>query len=338
MNLELGGTVKSLFAIVRLEFGRILGPSRLLVSLACIAVAVLLAYGDIALIGQYLGTLSNSSSFDVFYVALNDPVVAELIFPAGALVLCADSFSVENRWGMRSVIITRLDRRGIWMVGKLLSMLIACMLFAFSCLIALTVVDMLRFGTMPTSVVPDWLSYSGNPADFQWNRYPVRLSSIPVNWNYATLVILLAVVEGLICMSISTAVAAVSSTLRLNANPILFGCVALACLQALPTVCSNIGFLANPAAAQRDWGFLLDRFCLAYYCLGANAWQTDVGQAMFTTIDINGLQATESLATTVNSFAVLTLLLMVLAATSLAVICSRYGNGGLAANGKGGWQ
>ena len=166
--------------------------------------------------------------------------------------------------------------------------------------------DVPALWTMPSVTVPQWLAYSGNPDDYQWNRYFTRIALVPESWNYTHLVIVLALVEGVILSIITITFAS-----------------------CLPELFVNVAFLLNPSSQQRDWGFLMDRFCLCFYCLGASFTQTEVGQAAVITSQFDGQEIVASAATQVNSYSTLALVLLLLAGLSLLALLHRYGESGV---------
>lgn len=316
--------------VLRIELLRVLEAWRLLMALGCIVVSIAISY---ALLGSFQvqsgGSLAGSSAPDVFYVGLNDSLVACILLPTGALALCGDAFSKEDRGGFSDIVLSRLSNRRVWLWGKCLSITVTCLLYALATLVLMCVFDMVVFGTMPSVTVPQWLAYSGNPDDFQWNRYYIRIALVPESWNYTHLVIVLALVEGVILSIITITFASCAAAIRAKTNPTLLGFAVLVALTALPELFVNVAFLLNPSLQQRDWGFLMDRFCLCFYCLGASFTQTEVGQAAVITSQFDGQEIVASAATQVNSYSTLALVLLLLAGLSLLVLLHRYGESGV---------
>jgi hypothetical protein len=316
--------------LLRIELLRVLEAWRLLVALGCIVVSIAISY---TLLGSFQaqagGSLAGSSALDVFYVGLNDSLVACILLPTGALALCGDAFTKEERGGFSDVVLSRLSNRRVWLWGKCLCITVTCLLYAIATLALMCIFDMGAFGTTPSVTVPQWLAYSGNPDDYQWNRYFARIALVPESWNYALLVVVLALVEGAVLSVMTITFASCAAAFRAQVNPLLLGFAILLALTALPELFANVAFLLNPSLPQSDWGFLMDRFCLCFYCLGASFFQTEVGQAAEITSQFDGQEIVASAATQVNNYATLVLVLLLLAGLSLLALFHRYGDAGV---------
>lgn len=322
--------IHSLPLMLRIELLRLLEAWRLLVALGCIVVSIAISYALLASFQvQSGGSLAGSSALDVFYIGLNDSLVACILLPTGALALCGDAFTKEERGGFSDVILSRLNNRMVWLWGKCLSITMTCLLYAITTLVFMCVFDMVVFGTMPSVTVPQWLSYSGNPDDFQWNRYFMRIALVPESWNYVLLVVILALIEGVILSIITITFASCAAAVRAKTNPTLLGFAVLVALTALPELFVNVAFLLDPTLPQRDWGFLMDRFCLCFYCLGASFSQTEVGQAAVITSQFDGQEIVTSAATHVNDYSTLVILLLALVGISPLALMYRYGESGV---------
>lgn len=94
--------------MLRIELLRVLEAWRLLMALGCIVVSIAISY---ALLGSFQvqsgGSLAGSSAPDVFYVGLNDSLVVCILLPTGALALCGDAFTKEDRGGFSDIEIGR---------------------------------------------------------------------------------------------------------------------------------------------------------------------------------------------------------------------------------------
>lgn len=321
---------------VRFEVHRLMCPSRLAIAAAAIIVAGMLSYAALsAAQASAGGSLAGSTAWDVFYIAVNLPDSAGVSFPIGCLVLCGDIFARDapqddGTGGMFDVLLVRgCGRRAYW-VGKVATVCLTCIAFTAAACIALTAFDCIAFHTgLAFTTPPAWLSYSGNPDEFQFPAGTERISPIPAAWNYGALIASLVVVDGLLCACIVLVCIAATLRTRIRFAALAFGAAVLFAARELPYIWVQLVFLMHRGhestfLAVPDIGLIIDRFCLGSYALGAGLWDTSVGGPALLARELSAQGGThidgyiESIAQgyTVNSFASLMVIVAMLAGWS----------------------
>ncbi len=291
------------------------------------AMCVLLAYASAS---PVLGSIASirgdglpgRSALDCFFVALNTEAVTSLLMPLGALFLGADMFSKDcGPGGLLGLLRSKTRSATTLFLGKVAALWLVCLAYTLFVAVFLTLADM-AFAGSPLSAKPsDWLAYSGDPADYLWNVNGYRLALIPRDWNYALLVIFLVLVCSACLAAFVLLGAGVALALAPRMNPLMLCGPAILIMQMIPSIASNLHFLLNPNEPFFDWGFLADRFCLAYYCLGASVGQSEVGQrALRLLADEQNIYLGTSSFTAVNTPAALIALVCAMTVIGLVLL------------------
>lgn len=268
------------------------------------------------------GDLPGRSAFDCFFVALNSDTVTSLLMPLGALFLVADMFSKDDGSdGLLALLRSKTRSTAILFLGKVAALGLACLLYVFFAAIFMTLADMLLVGSLLSMTPSDWLAYSGDPADYLWNANGYRLALIPRGWNYALLVLALVLICSVCLAAFVLIGAGAASLVASRMNPLMLCGPVILIMQMIPHMASCLHFLMYPGEPFFDWGFLIDRFCLAYYCLGAGMGQSAVGQrALQALADEQNIDLGTSTFTLVDTPIVLIVLVAVMAVLGLILL------------------
>ena len=229
------------------------------------------------------GQLPGSTAWDIYYLALTTEMCSSVFLPGACLVACGDVFSRDrDGWLQQLVALRGGDACRFWL-AKIATVVVLCAIINGIALMLMVGVNAFAFHEpLAVECTPAWLSYSGNPDDFLLSER-TGLPPIPASWSYSLFIVLCLCLETCICIVITLFFLAVTSRSRVRFMAVFVGAGTALILLLLPSIGVRLNFLyswmmgLDTLNGFSDKGYVLDRFCLRSYALGAGFWETRVG-------------------------------------------------------------
>lgn len=326
-------------AAVAFEIRRSISVSRAIVVVLLLLATGLYAFSSLDIERSFAGgQLPGSTAWDVYYLALTTEMCSSIFLPGACLIACADMFSRDHDgWLQRLVALRGGNARSFWL-GKMAAIAVLCTIINCVALVLMMGVNAFVFHeSLAATCTPAWLSYSGNPDDFLLSER-TGLPPIPASWCYPLFIFLCLCLETCVCVVITLFFLAMTTRSRVRFMAAFLGAGAALVLLVLPSIGVRLNFLyswmmgLDTLNGFPDKGYILDRFCLRSYALGAGLWETRAGGPALLARELaiaeasqidpatfpEGYLDTIAQGTTVNSFGSLAVILLVVGVGSAA--------------------